>query len=169
MLNLWKYRVLEKMKHMLIKLALNSEEDLLVKYGIHIESLFFRVPNDLNRLFSYASNFRDFMYFSYVLEIPINSEDVICLSSIFFSEKFSLKPPNNPSESLFIRGLSEEITNQPRLFASFRFYVYTNHPSLNLQQIKKISPSAKVFIERDKVEHIIYELPFELNYKVFCI
>jgi hypothetical protein len=168
MLNLWKYRILEKMKNMLIEFVLYSEEDLL-EHGWHIESFSFRVPNELKKLFFYASGFKNFMYMYYTLEVPITSKDVLDLTVIFYSRTYSLKPKKNPSEYLLVRCLENEDIKQPRLYSAFKFDVYTNDLSLDQNYIKKIASSAKIWTEKGKVEFILYNLPFEIKYKVYYI
>ncbi len=167
MLEFRKYRMLEKMKNMLIELASNSEEELL-KYGIHIESFSFEVPKELKKLFSYALRFENFMYAYYDLVIPIDSKEGFNFTAIFYSKNYSFKPRKNPSEFSFIRELESEM-RQPKLFASLRFDNYISDLSLNQNYVKKIAPLAKLHIERNKVELITYDLPFEINYKFYYI
>jgi len=169
MLSFWKkHTILEKMKNMLIKFVSDSEEDLL-EYGIHIESFSFEVPKELEKLFSYASRFKNFMCMYYTLEVPITSKDAFDLTAIFYSKNYSLRPKKNPSEFSYIRDLENEAINQPRLYSAFRFDVYTNDLSLDQDYIKKITPSAKIWTEKGKVEFIFYALPFEIKYKVYYI
>jgi hypothetical protein len=167
MLSFWKYMTLEKMKNILIKLVHNSEEDLL-EYGIHIESFSFEIPKELKKLFSYALKFENFMYAYYDLVIPIDSKEGFNFTSIFYSKSYSFKPRKNPSEFSFIRELEKKI-HQPKLHASLRFDAYISDSSLNQNYIKKIAPLAKIFTETNKVELIIYELNFEIKYKVYYI
>jgi len=159
--------MLEKMKHILIECVYNSEEELL-KYGVHIESFSFEVPNELKKLFSYALKFENFMYAYYDLVIPIDSKGGFNFASIFYSKNYSFKPKKNPSEFSFIRELVKEI-RQPELYAAFRFDAYISDSSLNQNYIKKIAPLAKILTETHKVELIIYELNFEIKYKIYYI
>ncbi len=168
MLGFWKYRILEKMKNILIDFVYNSEETLLLEHRTHIESFSFEVSGELKKLFSYALRFKNFMYVYYNLEIPINSKEALELTTIFYSKNYSFKPPKNPTEFSFIRELEKEIY-KPRLYASFRFDVYTSDLSLDQNYVKKIAPLAKIWTERDKVELITYDLPFEIKYKVYYI
>jgi len=160
--------MLEKMKHILIECVYNSEEELL-KYGMHIESFSFEVPNEVKKLFSYASRFKRFMYFYYSLLVPINSKEVFTFTSIFYSKNYSFRSEENPSYFSLIRDLEKEIINQPKLRASLRFDVYTGDLFVDKNYVKKIAPLAKIWIDRDKVDLIIYELPFEIKYKVYYI
>jgi hypothetical protein len=168
MLSFWKHRMLEKMKHALIECVYNSEEELL-KYGVHIESFSFEVPNELKKLFSCASRFKSFMYFYYNLLVPINSKEVFTFTSIFYSKRYSFRSIKNPSYFSLIRDLEREIIHQPKLYASFRFNVYTSDLSPTQDHIKKITPLANVWIEKNKVDLITYELPFEIKYKVYYV
>jgi len=163
----WKHKILEKMKNMLIDFVSNSEEDLL-HYGVHIESFSFEVSNEVKKLFSYALRFESFMYAYYDLVIPIDSKEELNFTSIFYSKNYSLKPKKNPSEFSFIRELEKKI-RQPELYASFRFDAYISDSSPNQNYIKKIAPLAKILTETNKVELIIYELNFEIKYKVYYI
>jgi len=164
----WKHRTLEKMKNILIEFVYNSEEELL-KYGVHIESFSFEVPKELKKLFCYSSRFKSFMYFYYSLLVPINSKEAFTSTSIFYSKNYSYRSIKNPSYFSLIRDLEREIINQPKLYASFRFDVYTGDLSLDQNYVKKIAPLAKVWIERNKVDLIVYELPFEIKYKIYYI
>jgi hypothetical protein len=168
MLSFWKHKTLEKMKQILIECVYNSEEELL-KYGVHIESFSFEVPNELKKLFSYVSRFKSFIYFYYSLLVPINSKEVFTFSSIFYSKNYSYRSKNNPSYFSLIRDLEREIINQPKLYASFRFDVYTSDLSPTQNHVKKITPLANIWIEKNKVDLITYELPFEINYKVYYV
>jgi hypothetical protein len=168
MLSFWKHKMLEKMKRILIECVYNSEEELL-KYGVHIESFSFEVPNELKKLFSYASKFTSFMCFYYSLLVPINSKEVFTFNSIFYSKNYSFRSAKNPSYFSLIRDLEKEIINQPKLYSSFRFDVYTSNAFLDQNYLKKITPLAKIWIDRDKVDLIVYELPFEIKYKVYYI
>lgn len=153
---------------MLIEFVLRSEEDLLY-YGIQIESFSFEVTKELKKLFSYASRFRNFMYLYYDFEIPINTKEAFNFTTIFYSRKYSFKPKKNPSEFSFIKELEKEFISQPRLSASFRFDVYAKEPSLDQSYIKEIASLAKICKENDKVELIVCDLPFEVEYKVYYI
>ncbi len=168
MLNYWKYRILEKMKNILIEFVVDSEETLLIEHKTHIERFSFEIPEELKKLFSYALRFKNFMYVYYNLEIPTNSKEALELTTIFYSKNYSFRPLKNPTEFSFIRELEKEI-HQPKLYASFRFDVYTSDLSLDQNYIKKIAPLAKIWTERDKVELITYDLPFEIKYKVYYI
>jgi hypothetical protein len=168
MLDFWKYRALEKMKKDLVDFVVNSEEALL-EYNLHIESLSFEIPKELKKLFSYALRFPTFMYMCYNLVIPIDSKEVFTFSTIFYLKNYSFKRKNSHANFSFAKELEEGAIKQPILYVSLKFYVYTNDPSLDQEQVRKIAPFAKVWIEKDKVELVTHDLSFEIDYKVFYI
>jgi len=172
MFGFWKNKALEKtlekMKNMLINFVHDSEEDLL-DYGIHIEHFSFEVPKELKKLFFCSSRLNSFMYFYYDFIVPISSKEVFNFTSIFYSKNYSYKPRKNPSEFSFIKDFEEEKIEQPKLYSSFRFDVYTGNSFLDQKRILKIFPTAKIFMEMDKVGLITCDLPFEIKYKVYYL
>jgi hypothetical protein len=156
------------MKRDLIDFVTNSEETLL-EYNLHIENLSFEIPKELKKLFSYALRFPTFMYMYYNLVIPIDSKEVFTFATIFYLKNYSFKRKDSHANFSFAKELEEGTVKQPALYASLKFDVYTKEPSPDQEQIRKIAPFAKVLIEKDKVELVTYDLPFELNYKFYYI
>jgi len=168
MLNFWKHKILEDMKTLLVESVENAGDDLL-KYGIHIESFSFEVPKEFKKLFSYASRFVNLMYVYYDLEIPINPKEAFNFTSLFYFSTYAHNLPNNPTEFSFIKDIEEQEITQPKLFASFKFDIYSNNLTVDEKYVKKLFPSAKIWAEKGQVELVKCDLPFEIDYKVFYI